>query len=762
MPRLLRAPAALPVRRAFSTIPERAAAVEEKYARPLQWLHWAMGVGVIGALGITWVAPKASPEGKEKLWKWHQQLGLGVLVAFVPRMALRLTTKIPAHLPGPKIEHLAAHAGHLGLYALMFAVPFTGAAMMWLNGKDLPVIGDVAIPGRKDPSESDKGWAKTTAKLHLSTLGPLFEILVPLHIFAVGYHLLLNKDPVSRMATPAMSKAMAAMGRTTQNRPLALLTGFGLGAASVVWVGAAGWNSVNAAGPLVVARDGEDAGKEISLEEVEKHNKPDDLWIAVEGKVYDMTRYHTTHPGADGPAILIRNAGTDATAGFLKAKHSPKAKGIRDTLLIGPLEYNIKSELARIFNCDDMQKRAEQILTEGALAYYDAGAEDLTSRKEALACWDRDWRLRPRNFIDVSDCDTGTTVLGHRIEVPIMAAPTALLKMGHEDGEAAVARGCQMAGVGNCLSTTASLSIEDVAKASPECYRWFQLYVYKDHDKTKRLVQRADKEGYSAICLTVDLPVLGNRTSLKRIGFKVPKEFKMANVVGEKETKKDVEVEKKSGVSLKDPGDRAAYVSKLYDQSLTLELLTWIGTLTKLPIVVKGVLRGDSAALAAAHPNCRGIIVSNHGGRQLDNCLAPLTALPDVVNRVNEVNITRVEQGLEPVEVYVDGGINRGRDIFKALALGAKAVLLGRPMIYGMAVGGEHGVNRTVELLRDELKTCMQLGGAQTVAQIDRTFIVRHGKENDESLTLEAGSVEATSWTGDLLKQGVDVKAALR
>ena len=178
--------------------------------------------------------------------------------------------------------------------------------------------------------------------------------------------------------------------------------------------------------------------------------------------------------------------------------------------------------------------------------------------------------------------------------------------------------------------------------------------------------------------------------------------------------------------------------------------------------MVKGVLRGDSAALAAAHPNCRGIIVSNHGGRQLDNCLAPLTALPDVVNRVNEVNITRVEQGLEPVEVYVDGGINRGRDIFKALALGAKAVLLGRPMIYGMAVGGEHGVNRTVELLRDELKTCMQLGGAQTVAQIDRTFIVRHGKENDEALTLEAGSVEATSWTGDLLKQGVDVKAALR
>merc|ERR1712166_336290 len=146
-------------------------------------------------------------------------------------------------------------------------------------------------------------------------------------------------------------------------------------------------------------------------------------------------------------------------------------------------------------------------------------------------------------------------------------------------------------------------------------------------------------------------------------------------------------------------------------------------------IVVKGVLRGDSAALASAHPNVQGIIVSNHGGRQLDNCLAPLTALPDVVNAVNQVNIERAKKGWKPVEVYVDGGINRGRDIFKALALGAKAVMIGRPMIYGMAVGGELGVERTVEVLRDELKTIMQLAGTQDVAQIDRTFIVRHGKE---------------------------------
>jgi len=423
--------------------------------------------------------------------------------------------------------------------------------------------------------------------------------------------------------------------------------------------------------------------------------------------------------------------------------------------------------LAKVLNCDDMQERAKQLLNAGALAYYDAGAEDYTSCKEALEVWDRDWRLRPRNFIDVSTVDLSTTVLGHRLAVPIMAAPTALLKMGHEDGEAAVARGCQMTGVGNCLSTTASLSLEDVAAASPDCYRWFQLYVYKDHEMTKRLVQRADKEGYSAIVLTVDLPVLGNRTSLKRIGFSVPTEFKMANVVKEQEVTKDLakaEEEKTGkvaaapaagGVSLDAPGDRAAYVNKLYDQSLTLELLSWMQTITDLPVVVKGILRGDSAALCAVYPNVRGIVVSNHGGRQLDNCLAPLSALPDVVNRVNEINIERAKKGWEPVEVYVDGGITRGRDIFKALALGAKAVMIGRPMIYGMAVGGELGVARTVELLRDELKTIMQLAGTQTTDQIDRTFITRVGRENDESLSLLAGTNEAKCWNGSFVQQAV-------
>jgi isopentenyl diphosphate isomerase/L-lactate dehydrogenase-like FMN-dependent dehydrogenase/cytochrome b561 len=647
-----------PLRANLSTSAEAPVA----YSRQIQWLHWGMGGGTIACLALTWAAKDAKPEMKAFLMKWHSQIGLLVLAAIVPRVAIRLTSKQPAHLPGPIIEVMASRFAHGAMYFLLGAVPLTGAAMFWLSGNSLPFFG-LSIPGKKNPTENDQANAKKLGGLHTVQLGPLFEILIPLHIGAVGYHIMMNKDPLARMMTPSMANAV---NQLKQVKPGPLAAGLAFGGVAAVWLSLTmkdyAVSFAMSGGPIVVAAPKSEGGgvMEIDLEEVEKHNKPDDLWLAVDGQVYDLTKYHPLHPGAGGPAIIIKNAGTDATTGFMKAKHSPKAMGLRDTLKIGPLKRNLKSELNKVLNCDDMQARATQLLTPGALAYYDAGAEDMTSRKEALECWDRDWRLRPRNFIDVGNVDTGCTLLGQRLEAPIMAAPTALLKMGHPDGEAAVARGCQLAGVGNCLSTTASLSIEDVAAASPDCYRWFQLYVYKDHEKTKRLVQRATKEGYSAICLTVDLPVLGNRTSLKRIGFTVPKEFKMANVVGEKETAGD-KAAAKAGVNVKDPGDRAAYVAKLYDQSLTLELLTWIGEMTHLPIVVKGILRGDSAALCAAHPNVRGIIVSNHGGRQLDNCLAPLTALPDVVMRVNECNLVRAKQGLEPVEIIVDGGVTRGR-----------------------------------------------------------------------------------------------------
>ena len=323
-------------------------------------------------------------------------------------------------------------------------------------------------------------------------------------LYAAGLTVLALTRPDAMLASlPGFVRELIlTVEEVRAKRPGAFLLAGGLLAVSGVWFvqGAKPYAELVMSGGLLPKSKPKPAGGDeggIELEEVEKHNTPESTWIAIDGKVYDLTEYGPKHPGASGPDIIKKNAGTDATQGFKKAGHSPKAMGIQDGLYVGELKRNLKSELAKILNCDDMQERATQLLTAGALAYYDAGAEDLTSRKEALECWDRDWRLRPRNFIDVSNVDTGTTLLGHRLAAPIMAAPTALLKMGHEDGEAAVARGCKLAGVGNCLSTTASLSIEDVAAASPDCYRWFQLYVYKDHDKTRRLVERATKEGNS-------------------------------------------------------------------------------------------------------------------------------------------------------------------------------------------------------------------------------------------------------------------------
>jgi len=703
-----------------------------RYASSLQWVHWATAGGILGCFGLIYAAKyTSSPTVKATLMAWHSQLGLVVLGSAAYRVGLRATTAIPPHLPGPVWEHLASKAVHGAMYPLMLVIPATGVLMAYYGGGGIPMPFGLRLPGKDSPKEDDLQLAKDSVEWH-KQLGSVLEILVPLHIGATGYHLAMGKNPLPRMVPDSAMGLAEQIKLAWRARPGGMMGGAALASLSGLWLvsTAAGYafeDGGGSAAPTVEAQP----GRVITMEELEKHNKEDDLWIAVDGKVYDMTKYHKVHPGFGGPAIIVKNAGADATKGFRDAKHSPKAMDVQKGLLIGELERNIDTELAKVMNLDDMKTRALEVLTPGAEAYYNAGAEDGTSMAEALAVWDRDWRLRPRNFIDVSNVDLSTTVLGHKLDVPIMAAPTALLKMGHEDGEAAVARGCFATGTGNCLSTTASLSIEDVADAAPDCYRWFQLYVYKDHEKTKNLVQRAEKAGYSAICFTVDLPVLGNRTSLKRIGFKVPEQFKMANMAKEKETEADKKIaqEKVDAVDVNKPGDRAAYVNKLYDQSLTLELLTWLGECTTLPIVVKGVLRGDTAEVAARHPMVRGIVVSNHGGRQLDNCIAPLTALPEIVAVVEKVNEDRKLQGLEPVEVYVDGGIKRGRDIFKALALGAKAVLVGRPMIYGMAVGGDKGVQRTVEILRDELKTIMQLSGTQDVGQIDRSFVLRSGTD---------------------------------
>lgn len=448
----------------------------------------------------------------------------------------------------------------------------------------------------------------------------------------------------------------------------------------------------------------------ITKDELKKHKSKNSLWMAIDGKVYDVTAFVNEHPG--GIYTILSGGGKDSTKAFHQVPHSPAAQKILKNYLIGILE-GADNPLDELLNVADFERKAIEILQKEIARYYLTGAEDGLTIAENLKSWNR-YLLRPRVLVDVSNVDLSVTVLGQKLNLPILSAPTALLKMAHEQGETGIAKATHRMGIGNILSTTATYSIEDVANAAPEGYRWFQLYVYKNKKRTERLVKRAESNGFKAIVLTVDLPVLGNRETLR--GWSVPDKYRLQNVAQEKKVK-----DKKNSSKA---GDRSEYVKNLYSQNLSSELVEWLGSITSLPILIKGVLRGDDAArICSQFSFIRGVIVSNHGGRQLDGAISPLTALPDVLKSLEPVNQARKVQGLPPVEVLVDGGVRRGRDIFKALALGAKAVLLGRPLIWGLAVGGDKGVERVLTLLKKELTTCMQLCGTRTTSEIDQSFL---------------------------------------
>jgi 4-hydroxymandelate oxidase len=308
--------------------------------------------------------------------------------------------------------------------------------------------------------------------------------------------------------------------------------------------------------------------------------------------------------------------------------------------------------------------------------------------------------LRPRVLVDVCASDTSTTVLGQRVAYPVLVAPTALQRMAHAEGEVAMARATAAAGTVMILSTLASSTIEDVAGAGSGSARWFQLYVQRDHDLTAELAKRAHAAGYSAIVLTVDLPVVGTRDRDTRNGFTIPEGLGYVNLGVERP--RDTE-----------GSDFAAYVSFLGDQSVTWDDLAWIRSLSPLPLVLKGILTAEDARLAAQN-GVDAVVVSNHGGRQLDGSIPSVEALPEVVEAVGG-----------RLEVFLDGGVRRGSDVLKALALGARAVLVGRPPIWGLAVDGERGAARVLELLRAELETAMALAGCRTIAEITPALVRR-------------------------------------
>lgn len=354
----------------------------------------------------------------------------------------------------------------------------------------------------------------------------------------------------------------------------------------------------------------------------------------------------------------------------------------------------------------DYESLAVEHLSQMALDYYNSGAWDEVTLQDNRAAFER-FKIRPRMLVGVSDRHLTTKVLGQPLQMPLLIAPMAFQCLAHPDGEVATANAAASAGVGMVLSTLATKSIEDVALAfdhHPDAApQWFQLYVHRDRGMTRALVERAYAAGYKALCLTVDAPLLGRRERDKRNQFALPPGLHLANLA----TLSGLDIPHQEGES-----GLFTYFAQQLDPAVTWRDLEWLQSLCPLPLVLKGILRGDDAE-KAVECGAKAIVVSNHGGRQLDYAIASLDALAEVVEAVDG-----------RAEVLVDGGIRRGVDILKALALGAKAVLLGRPVLWGLAVGGEAGVSHVIELLRDELDVAMALSGCATLQDIDSSLVV--------------------------------------
>lgn len=355
----------------------------------------------------------------------------------------------------------------------------------------------------------------------------------------------------------------------------------------------------------------------------------------------------------------------------------------------------------RPINLFEYETLASQHLSKMALDYYARGAWDEVTLRDNRAAYDR-YKLLPRVLADVTHRDLSTTVLGRPLKLPILIAPMAFQRLAHPQGEVATARAAKSMGATMVLSTLSTISLEEVARETDRL--WFQLYVHRDRSLTRALVERAEAAGYSALCLTVDAPVLGQRERDRRNEFSLPLGMELANLTA----MADLKIPQTKGES-----GLLAYFAQQLDPGLTWQDVEWLQSLTKLPVVVKGILRGDDARRAVEH-GAKAIVVSNHGGRQLDGAIATIDALGEVVAAVGD-----------RAEVLVDGGIRRGSDILKAIALGAKAVLVGRPILWGLAVGGELGARHVLELLRDELDRGMALSGCAKIEDID-VSLVRH------------------------------------
>lgn len=465
------------------------------------------------------------------------------------------------------------------------------------------------------------------------------------------------------------------------------------------------------------------SNKTISIEEFVKHNKKNDCWIAINGKVYDFTEFIPNHPGGEAP--LINHAGYDGTKIYEKIhakgtieKFLPEDKFLglldgeapkleADYLIDDDEEERLKyieniPPISTIQNSYDFEHIAKHILPKDAWAYYSCGSDDEITMRENHYAYQRVY-FRPRICVNVKDVDTSTTLLGTPSSVPFYVTATALAKLGHPDGECSIARGAGKEGVIQMISTLSSNSLEEIAKARiPGATQWFQLYINENRDTAKKMVKEAEDLGMKAIFITVDAPSLGNREKDKREKF-----------VNDTDVDLGDSVDRDSGASKA----LSAFIDCSVDWSDVKEVKSW----TKLPVLIKGVQTVEDV-IEAYDAGCQGVVLSNHGGRQLDTAPPPIELLAETVPIMKKLNKLRPD-----FEILIDGGVKRGTDILKAVAIGGNDVRvgvgIGRPFLYANSCYGEDGVRKLIQILKDELEMDMRLLGVTKISDLNPRFV---------------------------------------
>ncbi|KAF2500662.1 hypothetical protein BU16DRAFT_502639 [Lophium mytilinum] len=458
--------------------------------------------------------------------------------------------------------------------------------------------------------------------------------------------------------------------------------------------------------------------------DIAKHDSRDSCWVIIHGRAYDVTEFLPEHPG--GPKIILKYAGKDATEEFEPIhppdtldKYLDKSKHLGEVDM-GTVEKEEKEEdpdekarqermavmpiLEQCYNLMDFEAVARKVMKKTAWAYYSSGADDEITMRENHSAYHKIW-FRPNILVDVEKIDFSTKMLGTKVDIPFYVTATALGKLGHHEGEVILTRGAKKHNVIQMIPTLASCSFDEIMDAAePGQVQWLQLYVNKDRDITKRIVEHAEKRGCKGLFITVDAPQLGRREKDMRSKF---------DDVGSN-------VQNTSGDNVDRSQGAARAISSFIDPSLSWKDIPWFLSITKMPIILKGVQRVEDV-LRAVEAGVHGVVLSNHGGRQLDFARSGIEVLAEVMPALRE-------RGWEKkIEVFVDGGVRRATDIIKALCLGATGVGIGRPFLYAMSAYGLPGVDRAMQLLKDEMEMNMRLIGASTIEELNPTMVDTRG-----------------------------------